>query len=466
MIFILSVASIFMFYTWRNPAGQSIPYASDLIAYMGVFIVVFAIAFITFKDKADLKPHQWAVPLMIILLFAGLMMRIGLSMLEEGYPFDIQSFQNWAHLAENDLFNIYNRGEFLDYPPFYLYILFIVGKIAKLTIMKPYLVLLVKLPAILADVASAYLIYKLSIRKLSSEMSLLISAFYLLNPAVFLNSALWGQVDSFFTLLVLLGIVFLTQKRIGLSTVFFVLSVLMKPQGIIFMPVLFFELVRLKNIKEFIKSVSVGVLTALAVIMPFSVGKGFEWIITLYTKTMGQYPYASLNAFNLYYLLDANFAIDTVKTFLFSFHTWGMIAIVLITLFTWLIYIKGNTQRFAPAAAFFLITGVFMLASRMHERYLFPAVLLALLAYVELQDRRFLALAAGFSLTTYANTQYILHGIKNGLPGGWYDNIPYLTSYANLILFAFLIYVLADLAFRKKTVGVLKMPPTRGNRKK
>jgi Gpi18-like mannosyltransferase len=48
---------------------------------------------------------------------------------------------------------------------------------------------------------------------------MLISAFYIFNPAVFINSTLWGQVDSLFTLIVVTTIYLLTEKKLCFSTV-------------------------------------------------------------------------------------------------------------------------------------------------------------------------------------------------------------------------------------------------------
>ncbi|MFC7441846.1 glycosyltransferase 87 family protein [Laceyella putida] len=103
----------------------------------------------------------------------------------------------------------------------------------------------------MADIATAYLIYWLADKVLPSKISLLAAAFYIFNPAIFINSTFWGQVDSFFTLLVVLAVFMISEKKVSLSAGLFAAAVLMKPQGIIFLPVLFFELVRLKSVKHF-----------------------------------------------------------------------------------------------------------------------------------------------------------------------------------------------------------------------
>ena len=60
---------------------------------------------------------------------------------------------------------------------------------------------LVKLPAILADVFSAYLVYKLAKKRFSEKSALCLCALMALNPMSLLDSAAWGQIDSILTLL-------------------------------------------------------------------------------------------------------------------------------------------------------------------------------------------------------------------------------------------------------------------------
>jgi len=133
----------------------------------------------------------------------------------------------------------YSSSRSSDYPPLYMYILFLTGKIAGVPAMNPYFTLLLKLPSIVADITTSYLIYRLAGKYLSLEISVLLSAFYIFNPAVFINSTFWGQVDSFFTFIVVSAVFMLSEKKTGLSSALFAAAVMMKPQGIIFLPVLF-----------------------------------------------------------------------------------------------------------------------------------------------------------------------------------------------------------------------------------
>lgn len=437
----------------RTSSGTQ--HAWPILAYSVVFfaLVLKGYYLFVYRKVQFAIQHNQRKLLIFTIICTGFLLRLCLATWINGHPYDLSTFQRWANSVSNNFTQFYTARNSSDYPPLYIYVLFLVGKISSLSMMSPYATLLLKLPSILADVATSFIIYKLAQKYLSWEISALLSAFYLFNPAIFINSTVWGQVDSFFTLIVIASVVLLVEKKIGLATAFFMAAILMKPQGIIFLPVLGFELlrqVRQKSWKNISRSLFTAMITAVVIILPFSLSGGPAWILKLYTGTLGEYPYASVNAFNFFSLLGENFAKDTGNGFVFNYHTWGLIFIVLIAALAWLIYVKGKNVSFAPVAALLLIVGVFVFSTRMHERYLFPAVALALLAYIYLRDRRFLLLAIGFSLTIYVNTHYVLVETLKGINSVPFDMVLILTSFFNVILFGYLVKVAYDIALRKK----------------
>lgn len=424
-------------------------YAPLITAYSVVFLSLFIAAYYFFvKKKMKISDTNIKI-LMFTLLCIGLLLRISASTLMEGHN-DINLFKNWATIAANNLSQFYTSSKSADYPPLYIYILFLIGKIANLPVMSSYYTLLLKLPAIIADIATAYFIYKLARKYLSLEVSILIAAFYIFNPAVFIDSTFWGQVDSFFTFLIVLSIFLLSENKIVFSSALFTAAVLMKPQGIIFLPVLFFELVRQRNLKNFVKVGVSALITAVAIILPFSFNQDILWIFKLFSKTISEYPYASVNAFNFFSLLGANYTKDTTTLFIFSYHSWGMIFIIITTAFSWFIYIKGNSRAFAPAVALLQIAGVFTFASGMHERYLFPAAALSILTFIYLKDKRFYILAIGFSITSYINIYAILFEAYRSMNAESFNPILMVISLLNVLLVVYLVKALFDIVIRKR----------------
>ncbi len=357
-------------------------------------------------------------------------MRIAAGAYFEGFSSDINLFKKWADTAVNSFGQFYARSS-SDYPPLYIYVLFLIGKINTFSTMSPYANLIMKMPSILADIASAVLILRIAKKYASSNTGILLSMFYLFNPAVFINSSMWGQVDSFFTFIVAFAVYMLTEKRIGFAAVFFIAAVLMKPQGIIFLPLLFFELVRRKNIKDILKVAVSAMITASIIVLPFSLNMNLSWIYKLFVGTVAEYPYASVNAFNLHSLLGANYVNDASILFIFNYHVWGLMFICTTTMFSWFVYIKSNNRLFASAVAMFQIIGVFTFSTRMHERYLFPAIALAVLSLIYIRDKKLFLISLGVSITSFLNTAFILFHLSSIMSLANYDFFVRIISFIN-----------------------------------
>ncbi|HWQ41666.1 MAG TPA: hypothetical protein VN456_06475 [Desulfosporosinus sp.] len=430
--------------------NASANYNPQIIAYAVAFLMLFLAGYyLVTEKKIKIQPSDAKI-LILTLLGVGLLLRIPLALLINGHPFDLNTFKNWATTAANNFSQFYQGRNASDYPPMYIYVLFLIGKIGSLSALSPYFTLLLKLPSILADIATSFLIYKLAKKYLSLEISILLTAFYTFNPAVLINSTIWGQVDSFFTLIIVAAIAFLSEKKIGIATLLFTAAVLMKPQGIIFLPVLFFELIRQKSLMSWLKIISTSLITAIVIVLPFSSNANVLWIFKLFASTLAEYPYASVNAFNFFSLIGANFTKDAGTLFVFSYHSWGLIATVMITAFSWLLFIKGNNRVYASAVALLLIDGVFTFSSRMHERYLFPAVALSILTFIYLRDKRLLLLTAGFSTTIYINTHFVLYETQSGINSISFGPLLIVTSLLNVLMFVYLIKVLYEIVWERR----------------
>ena len=172
-----------------------------------------------------------------------------------GFTSDTACFAGWANMAyENGLSEFYSSGVFADYPPGFIYVLWVIGAIFSVFKI-PYLsgscLLLLKLPAILCDMAAGFLIYKVAKKTMDEGCAALFAALYLFNPSVFLNSSLWGQVDAVFTLCLLFMCLFLSDGKTIPAYIAFGIGVLIKPQTIVFAPVLIYGIVEHVILKSF-----------------------------------------------------------------------------------------------------------------------------------------------------------------------------------------------------------------------
>src|SRR6478735_7382457 len=366
--------------------GANKDYETPLALYTVGFFIAAAFVYGLLKKKKWHHSIGHSRVILWSLLGTGLFIRIAL-IPWVGSHMDASLFKNWASVAANHFSNFYAKSG-IDYPPFYIYILFIVGKVGSLPDFQQYFSLLIKIPPILADVITSYLLYRLARKYLAHSFAYLLAIGYLFNPAI-----------------------------------------------------LFFELIRLKQVKHFFGIALTAAFTAAAILLPFSIGKSPTWIIDLFSSTIGEYPYASVNAYNFFSLIGANYKDSSATLLFFSYHTWGLIFIVATTVFSWLIYIKGRSFKYAALAALIQISGVFTFASSMHERYLFPAAALALLAYIYLKDKNLLYLSLGFSISIFMNTFFVLYGDSNMQNSTSYPFSMFATSMLNVLLVVYLVKV-------------------------
>ncbi|MDO5293190.1 MAG: glycosyltransferase family 39 protein [bacterium] len=393
------------------------------------------------------------------LLAFALIIKLIISVVYTGFDTDMNCFFSWARMAANDgLGNFYREDVFTDYPPGYIYVLFVVGKFISLFDVESYSsvmgILLVKAPAILCDLAAGYLIYKIARKRFTEKTSLICTLLYVFNPVVVLDSSVWGQVDSVYTLFVLLMCYFITENKYPYAIISFAIGVLMKPQTLFFTPVLLFaciekSFVTYKNskltfeyhAKEFLRLLawSIGsILGMVVLIMPFGVGK----IIAQYTETMSSYPYASVNAYNIWMLFGKNWVAQT-ETFLgIPYVVLGYLVILATVVIAGVIFFKSKRDdaRIYMVGAFINIF-MFLFSVRMHERYMFPALVLLLCAYLARPHKELFFVYGLFSVTSLYNVAHVLF-FYDAANYDWEAKVPKMISFATLLVFVLLAFAI------------------------
>ncbi len=399
------------------------------------------------------------------ILVAAFLLRAILSLVFVGHSTDITCFRAWSDaMVEGGPANFYTSGMFADYPPGYMYILWLLGAIRSLfgiSSVSPVFVLMLKLPAIAADLASAYIIYRMARRfELSNLKALALMGLMAFNPAAMFISGAWGQVDSLLTLCVFAAIwSFMKQRRI-LAGLFFGIAVLLKPQALMFGPLFAAVLIVdifgrgwKKRLLEVIASIVVMFAVIFLLALPFKSSQSWDWLLGKYFSTATSYPYASVEAFNLPALFGGNWTKVDKVPFLLSYGTWGTIFIVLSVVAAIALYIKERRKNPGALllAAAFLIISVFTLGQYMHERYLFPALMLLLAAAFYYRDRRLYICFIWFSLTLLFNTLCAFIIVDNQTARGlMYDLMTRFCSLAQVLGLIYLIKVCFDLVTGRK----------------
>lgn len=137
-----------------------------------------------------------------IAIGVAFILRVWIGLTAQGYQNDMNTFIAWGQrMVDLGPGKFYEEGYFADYPPGYLYILYILSFIRGVFGFAHGSGgenLLFKLPAIISDLVLGYFIYQMSRKKLGSGIAFGLTLLFLFNPAVLVNSAAWGQADSFF----------------------------------------------------------------------------------------------------------------------------------------------------------------------------------------------------------------------------------------------------------------------------
>ncbi|MVO98971.1 phospholipid carrier-dependent glycosyltransferase [Paenibacillus lutrae] len=386
--------------------------------------------------------------LFALVLAAAVVIRLLVAPNVFGYEADVRTFMAWADRAYTVGFGeLYSDPDyFLDYPPGYMYVLYIIGALCgglQIGWESGWSLLILKTVPMAADLLSSVLLYKLAARTFPSSRAALLSSLYMLNPAIWINSAGWGQVDSVFMLFVLIFLLQLEKKRFVSAAVILAVAVLLKPQGLLFGPFFLVALFQQAREKGWWRTLSAsfaaGAAAFLLPALPFAWKLEPLWLFKLYFGTLASYPYASLNAFNLMALLGGNFQTADGQLFSMNYTGWGTIFFVLALLFSLVLYARTSHKKGAGFYMGFLFaTSAFMLMTKMHERYLFYGLLLLLAAYLYLKDKRLLLLFGGFSLTSFLNVGYVLWQSSNDIYHiAVKDPVLVAVSAVNLILFVF-----------------------------
>jgi len=399
-----------------------------------------------------------AVGSLAVLLLVGLLLRLTIAYVllpGSGFESDIGTFTAWAlQLGQHGPGTFYATAGFADYPPGYLYVLWLLGGLGGL--LAPLAngdagaatAALIKLPPMLMDIAVGALLYHLvrtwrANRPDAPRLALTAAALYVLNPVTWYDSAVWGQTDAAGALVILLTVAALMRGNSEGASVLAVLAALIKPQfGVVALPVVAIVLLRRHLLRpgtnprnpvllperlrgwfevedggwRLVSSAVSALIVLLILLVPFSMD--ILSFARQMAKTAGGYEFLSVNGYNPWALFGSNGAQGIAFGGAWSWNPdtvpWlGPLPAVLIGGILLAIGFAVGILRLAwqddrrsvVVVTTFLALAFFMLPTRVHERYMFPIFgLLPLLAVV---DRRWMVATVALSTAAFIN----LHGV-------------------------------------------------------
>jgi len=381
----------------------------------------------------------------------------------QGYVhIDTVDFMLWFQTAADHGPRVfYQSTSFIDYPPFNIYIFWIFGLLAKsLSLFGSKLFTYVmKLPANLFDMGTSVLIFILVRNRLSFKTSLVATGLYAFNPAVIYDAAVWGQFDAIYAFFLVLSLFFVFRSKPKLAVVAFMLGILTKPQSVALAPLFFFLIWKKTDLKGFLASILVGLATVFVVIIPFQWPNDnpITFLSNIYVTAYGTYHYTTLNAFNLW-AFGGMWVKDSQFTFALG---WAMFAAaVAFALFLVHKRIDDDKELIVVFAAFVSFFSFFMLPTRIHERYLFPAF--SMLSLMVPFIRRARPLYIVLTGTCFVNQAYVLYWLNKSYPYGpnlTGDPVVLVVSLINLAAFVYMLtLMIGELSGRKWLLNIPNLP--------
>lgn len=361
-------------------------------------------------------------------LSAAALLRLVLVLVPVAFWVDMDTFLAWSRrLVEVGIPGFYAPGYFCDYPPGYLYVLGALGWLYHL--FDPTwaywgrgmgLVNLLKLPPAVADILSSYLIFSILKGRVTIRSAYHGALMYAFNPLVLFVSGIWGQVDSVLTMMMLAVTWLLLRNRTLTAAFVGAMSVMLKPQGIFLAP--FFVLSQWFRRAWWIwpASLALGFLAVWALTVPFHAGGawGVDPFVFLYQKmsaTASTYSSSTINAFNIWaptslddgvLMWGARYS-DARTIFHIPHRVLGLVFLGVLSAGVGLFLYRKRHAGASPLflAASILLLGCFLFPTRMHERYIFPAI--AFLTLAASSNRYLLANLWGFTTTASLNALYV-----------------------------------------------------------
>ncbi len=297
------------------------------------------------------------------------------------------SIVQWVVFIENHGYWRAFQYTFANYAPAYLYVLLIIAYLQNIPTE-----LVIKAASILCDIGIAFLVYQIVKSKFKTRFYPILAAVAVLaSPVVWMDSALWGQCDSFFALFVVGFVWMMIQKKPVLAMLSFAIAFAFKPTAILIAPFIGVLIFR-KQIPWWTLAL-VPAVYIVFILPAWFAGRSFVDLLSIYFTQDQWSPFhrLSMNAANLYVF----------------FPTPGLSSlpgIVIAGAGSILYFITSLRKKLAVTPVYIVFFAMFIqylmafLLPTMHERYFYCAALFALVT--AFYRKEFIWLAVLLQITT------------------------------------------------------------------
>ena len=253
----------------------------------------------------------------------------------------------------------------------------------------------IKFFSIMADFIIAAVILSFARHFHSLKIGVLAALAYLANPALWYNSAFWGQTDSVVAALALISISLLFFRRPFLSVFFLALSLITKASWAPLLPLYGLYLWRTDRRHLW----ALGLIPAVLLLgfLPFHPHLDIpQWTASLYTHRIlpGESAFITVLAFNFWNLIFGPYGVPhTTPLWGIPANLIGWFLVGLAALLLGIRLVKRPTIPVFIWASALLFFAVFLFAPKMIHRYLYPVFPLFYLSLVTTSHRRLLAIS-------------------------------------------------------------------------
>lgn len=334
---------------------------------------------------------------LVAVLGAGLALRLALLVVHTR-SHGLAQFVQWAHvLATLGTPGLYERIEpwqagTLDYPPGFALVLLFLERVYELWAPardNPTLLdALLRVPPLLADIASAAICYSIVMRYAARTQAVIAAAIATFAPWTWPLSAIAGQPESICTMFSLLALDYALDERYAAAWLALGAGTFVEPYPIVVAPLLLAVQARNEGVSlRLLAGPFIGCAIGYVLALPFAPSaiplETVSWFEHVYRIARGL-PVTSIDAANAWFAF-AQPMLDTHIVFGLTLQTYGWLAFAVLEFFVIVVTLGRMTQansRLAVArvlvpAWFTVMLALFVVTTRMHASYLAYALAVA-----------------------------------------------------------------------------------------
>lgn len=440
------------------------------------------------------KLKTWHMFLIIVAL--GLLIRLLLTFFIKGfYPAYENEYLMADWIVNKGYAGFYTSGGFDTSisSPLMTYIYFItagLGRAMGLTSSDVMMSFFIKLPYLIADIVLAFAVYRVASKHINRYVGLAIGGIIMLCPVFFVMSGMWGSAYSVYAVVAFFAFYYLLKRNIPMMTVFMTLLFSLMPEALFLAPVFFGYMVYLlvkaimaivkekpsfdnamndgimKNVVDvpvcLILSICAMYLIALPAYFPDYGANFFTVYNQLFFQPLEAISHFGKNALNIFNIFGQNYIAfgGDFPTLIFGLLFLALILAVVLVIFL----TKKNRANLVLIGSFVIctVTTYFVGAS---EWSMMPSLVLLLLAFIVIQDKRLLKIFSIFSVIYLVNGLFAMlysNSISMTVTGSTVSDAALTSSNAPVgFVFSIIFSVIAVITHLYYTVVMLDISMTK-----